>query len=137
MDSVIKTKKADTSILESEIDHLVYQLYGMTYNEVLVITPMPPFTREKSANKKNKKIMGFMNRKLMQNLEVSKIIPIFAPKRTNNNIGLCQKYSDFMVTPSSFTVGSMSRHTYMWKGMVVWPNSTGTERSSCKLKKQG
>ena len=104
----------------------------MTYDEVLVITPMPPFTREKSANKKNKKIMGFMNRKLMQNLEVSKIIPIFAPKRTNNNIGLCQKYSDFMVSPSSFTVGSMSRHTYMWKGMVVWPNSTGTERSSCK-----
>jgi hypothetical protein len=32
----------------------------MTYDEVLVITPMPPFTREKSANKKNKKIMGVM-----------------------------------------------------------------------------
>ena len=37
---------ADTSALESEIDHLVYQLYGLTYDEVLIVDPMPPFTRE-------------------------------------------------------------------------------------------
>jgi hypothetical protein len=104
---------------------------------VLVIAPAPPFTREKSANKKNKKIVGVMNRKLMQNLEVSKIIPIFAPKRTNNNIGLCQKYSDFMVSPSSFTVGSMSRHTYMWKGMVVWPKFDWDGKEFVQVEKAG
>ena len=36
--------------------------------------------------------------------------------------------------PSSFTAGNMSHRTFMWKAMVVWPNSTGTERNSCKLK---
>ncbi len=37
---------ADTTSLEQEIDRLVYHLYGLTYDEVLVIDPMPPFTRE-------------------------------------------------------------------------------------------
>ena len=37
---------ADTSSLEQEIDRLVYQLYGLTYAEVLIIDPTPPFTRE-------------------------------------------------------------------------------------------
>lgn len=37
---------ADTSALESEIDRLVYQLYGLTYDEVLIIDPTPPFTKE-------------------------------------------------------------------------------------------
>ena len=36
----------DTRVWESEIDRLVYHLYGLTYDEVLVIDPMPPFTRE-------------------------------------------------------------------------------------------
>lgn len=35
-----------TSEMEQEIDRLVYHLYGLTYDEVLVIDPMPPFTRE-------------------------------------------------------------------------------------------
>ena len=47
---IISTKRnnpvADTSALESEIDRLVYQLYGLTYDEVLIIDPTPPFTKE-------------------------------------------------------------------------------------------
>ena len=58
--SLLKKRRVPVICFESEIDRLVYPLYGMTYDEVLVITPMPPFTREKSANKKNKKIMGVM-----------------------------------------------------------------------------
>ena len=37
---------ADTSALESEIDRLVYQLYGLTYDEVLIVDPETPITRE-------------------------------------------------------------------------------------------
>ena len=37
---------ADTSALESEIDHLVYHLYGLTYNEVLIVDPETPITRD-------------------------------------------------------------------------------------------
>ena len=36
----------DTSALESGIDRLVYQLYGLTYDEVLIIDPTPPFKEE-------------------------------------------------------------------------------------------
>ena len=38
--------KGGDKVLEQEIDRLVYHLYGLTYDEVLVIDPMPPFTRE-------------------------------------------------------------------------------------------
>ena len=31
---------------EQEIDLLVYHLYGLTYDEVLIVDPTPPFTRE-------------------------------------------------------------------------------------------
>jgi hypothetical protein len=31
---------------EKEIDRLVYQLYGLTYDEVLTIDPETPITRE-------------------------------------------------------------------------------------------
>ena len=37
---------ADTSTLENEIDLIVYRLYGLTYDEVLVVDPNPPFTRK-------------------------------------------------------------------------------------------
>ena len=37
---------ADTTAQEQEIDRLVYHLYGLTYDEVLIIDPTPPFTRE-------------------------------------------------------------------------------------------
>ena len=34
------------SALESEIDRLVYPLYGLTYDEVLFVDPETPITRE-------------------------------------------------------------------------------------------
>ena len=49
-DKIVKAKRdnpsADTSLLETEIDRLVYHLYGLTYDEVLVIDPETPITRE-------------------------------------------------------------------------------------------
>ncbi|MBO7579814.1 MAG: N-6 DNA methylase [Prevotella sp.] len=45
-----ETPLADTSALESEIDRLVYQLYGLTYDEVLIIDPNPPFSQEEYDN---------------------------------------------------------------------------------------
>lgn len=36
----------DTSEIESEIDHIVYHLYDLTYDEVLIIDPETPITRE-------------------------------------------------------------------------------------------
>jgi len=41
-----KRNGIDTYVFESEIDHLVYKLYGLTYDEVLIIDPTPPFTQE-------------------------------------------------------------------------------------------
>ena len=50
VDNILNVNKsnpnADTSALENEIDRLVYHLYGLTYDEVLIIDPTPPFTRE-------------------------------------------------------------------------------------------
>ena len=45
---------ADTIALENEIDKKVYHLYGLTYDEVLIVDPNPPFTQEEyeSANSK-------------------------------------------------------------------------------------
>lgn len=37
---------ADTIAQEHEIDRIVYHLYGLTYDEVLIIDPAPPFTQE-------------------------------------------------------------------------------------------
>ena len=42
----LKRDKVDTSSLENKIDFLVYHLYDLTYDEVLVVDPNPPFTRE-------------------------------------------------------------------------------------------
>ena len=39
-------KSCDTSALENKIDFLVYHLYDLTYDEVLVVDPNPPFGRE-------------------------------------------------------------------------------------------
>ena len=41
-----KRVQADTSSLENKIDFLVYHLYDLTYDEVLVVDPNPPFSRE-------------------------------------------------------------------------------------------
>ena len=37
---------SDTSSQEQQIDRIVYHLYGLTYDEVLIIDPTPPFTQE-------------------------------------------------------------------------------------------
>lgn len=37
---------ADTIPQEQEIDRIVYHLYGLTYDEVLIIDPTPPFTQD-------------------------------------------------------------------------------------------
>lgn len=51
VDCIIATKEADssadTSEWESEIDFLVYKLYGLNYDEVLAIDPKTEFSREK------------------------------------------------------------------------------------------
>ena len=48
--SIIEAKvieeNTDTSTLENEIDKQVYHLYGLTYDEVLVVDPDTPITRE-------------------------------------------------------------------------------------------
>ena len=49
VDQILEAKafdsSSDTSDLEQEIDRLVYHLYGLTYDEVLIIDPNPPFSR--------------------------------------------------------------------------------------------
>ncbi len=52
IDTKGKNPSADTSVLESEIDLLVYHLYGLTYDEVLIIDPEIPITREEYENNK-------------------------------------------------------------------------------------
>jgi hypothetical protein len=50
IDRIMEEKKsnpsADTSKLEAEIDNLVYHLYGLTYNEVLIVDPNTTITKE-------------------------------------------------------------------------------------------
>lgn len=50
VDDVTTIKKgksiADTSALENQIDFLVYHLYGLTYDEVLIVDPETPISRE-------------------------------------------------------------------------------------------
>lgn len=41
---------ADTSEYESKIDEIIYHLYGLTYDEVLVVDPEPPITRDEYDN---------------------------------------------------------------------------------------
>ena len=53
--SIIEAKvieeNADTSTLENEIDKQVYHLYGLTYDEVLIVDPETPITREEYEGK--------------------------------------------------------------------------------------
>jgi hypothetical protein len=50
VDKILVSKEeapqADTSSLENEIDKKVYRLYGLTYDEVLIVDPETPITRE-------------------------------------------------------------------------------------------
>ncbi|MEG1333855.1 MAG: TaqI-like C-terminal specificity domain-containing protein [Bacteroides sp.] len=51
VDEILEAKKsdptADTSALETEIDFMVYKLYGLTYDEVRIIDPKTPITQQK------------------------------------------------------------------------------------------
>lgn len=42
---------ADTSMLEQQIDLLVYRLYGLTYDEILIVDPQTHITREEYEKK--------------------------------------------------------------------------------------
>ena len=42
----LKQRMFDTSTLENQIDFLVYHLYGLTYDEVLIVDPDTPISRE-------------------------------------------------------------------------------------------
>ena len=50
IDLIIVSKKTNpqtnTGTLEYQIDLLVYRLYGLTYDEVLIVDPNTPITRE-------------------------------------------------------------------------------------------
>ena len=41
-----KDKQADITALENQIDFLVYHLNGLTYDEVLIVDPETPISRE-------------------------------------------------------------------------------------------
>lgn len=46
VDKILKASpNEDTSELENTIDHMVYHLYGLTYDEVLIIDPATPISR--------------------------------------------------------------------------------------------
>ena len=47
-----KLSDADTSKEETAIDLLVYHLYGLTYDEVLIVDPETPITRDEYSNNK-------------------------------------------------------------------------------------
>ena len=50
VDKILASRRAcistDTTALEHQIDLLVYHLYGLTYDEVLIVDPETPITRE-------------------------------------------------------------------------------------------
>lgn len=50
VDRILNAKRdnpnADTSSLEKQIDFLVYHLYGLTFDEVLIVDPETPITRD-------------------------------------------------------------------------------------------
>lgn len=52
VDDILDANKNETSTteMEQEIDRIVYHLYGLTYDEVLIIDPTPPFTQEEYEN---------------------------------------------------------------------------------------
>ena len=57
VDRILNAKRdnpnADTSLLEQQIDHIVYHLYGLTYDEVLIVDPETPITREEYESNNN------------------------------------------------------------------------------------
>lgn len=54
--AIEQEKENDTSVLENQIDFLVYHLYGLTYDEMLIVDPETPISREEyEAYKKRSK----------------------------------------------------------------------------------
>ena len=53
VDRIIESKKMDknTTIMEIELDILVYHLYNLSYDDVLIVDPETPITREEYVNK--------------------------------------------------------------------------------------
>ena len=51
MESKASSSLNDTSAIEREIDMLVYDMYGLTYDEVLIVDPETPITREEYENR--------------------------------------------------------------------------------------
>lgn len=55
VDRILSAKQfnnfADTTGLQNEIDNMVYHLYELTYDEVLIVDPQTPITREEYNNK--------------------------------------------------------------------------------------
>ena len=45
--TVENDKDADISTYLNQIDHIVYHLYDLTYDEVLIVDPQTPISREK------------------------------------------------------------------------------------------
>ena len=54
VETIIEGKRSgdDVSTEEIEIDLLVYHLYGLTYDEVLIVDPGTPITQEEYNNNK-------------------------------------------------------------------------------------
>ena len=48
-----ENQRNDTSNMENEIDILVYHLYGLTYDEILIVDPETPITREEYEKRSN------------------------------------------------------------------------------------
>ena len=50
VDSILFTKQsspsADTKLMENKLDLMIYHLYDLIYDEVLIIDPQTPITRE-------------------------------------------------------------------------------------------
>lgn len=44
--AIEQEKENDTSVLVNQIDFLVYHLYGLTYDEMLIVDPETPISRE-------------------------------------------------------------------------------------------
>ena len=52
VDSILEKQQLSTED-KSEIDSYFYKLYGLTYDEVLIVDPETPITREKYEDKNN------------------------------------------------------------------------------------
>ena len=64
-------------------DCLVYYLYGLTYDEVLIVDPTPPFTREEYEKRKRTKNAEILKGFLIKNAEILKDAHLIYAKNLN------------------------------------------------------